>query len=432
MCGIALKHDGHTVTILERGDSARQSHQAGIALGTDVERFLQRHDRLTSVFSSRALCLQTLDKEESPKMFLTARRDITSWDSMYFRLRANFDGLKSSFYPSPPQKAATDGLAEYAAHREVCDLSRNSQTGKMIVTMRDRNANNAESSIEADLVIGADGPDSWVRARYLPSCKRQFSGYVGWRGTVLERELSASTVRVFRNSLTIHLMGGQHVMCYLIPGRDGTVEKGERYANLIWYTNETQASLDEIMTDAIDGHRHRNIIPAGHVRKDIWDQKVADAHDLKFPSPFLEVVQKIQQPFIQIITDYISPHPTFENGQVVLIGDAFTQYRTHTGMSTTQAAFNTLTVADYAAGRMSKAVLEERMLRYAGVHHAQSNMFGKYYQVGKWEAIKAACWFGWLAAADKVKSWWNREEPLMRGFSRVAPEEWQAALNEAD
>ena len=56
MCGVALKHAGHTVTIIEKADDERQSHMAGVCLGLDAQRFLARHDRFDGL-SADPICV---------------------------------------------------------------------------------------------------------------------------------------------------------------------------------------------------------------------------------------------------------------------------------------------------------------------------------------------------------------------------------------
>src|SRR3569833_2452670 len=113
MCGVALKHAGHTVTIVERDNNDCMSHMAGVCLGLDAVRFLERHDRHTKVFSHRATRVQALKDDEMVQNYANGRRDITSWDTYYFRLLSLFAGYASSYYPSPPASLATDGLVKY-------------------------------------------------------------------------------------------------------------------------------------------------------------------------------------------------------------------------------------------------------------------------------------------------------------------------------
>lgn len=422
MCGIALKHAGHAVTIVEKEKNERQSHMAGVCLGLDAGVFLSRHDRFTKDFSHRCLRIQALKSDETVQVFVNARRDITSWDTYYFRLRSCFDGYTSSFYPSPPQTVEADGSAVYERRREVLDITRTSNgDAKMVLTLLDRDTQ-AVSQTKADLVIGADGPDSFVRAKYLPNIQRQYVGYVAWRGTVSESQVSASTREIFKRSVTVHMMHRHHCIMYTIPGADGSLNPGERFLNFLWYTNETPEALDEIMIDGIDGHRHHNIVPAGRVREDIWNTRLAQAKKIPLPLPFLEVIMKIERPFIQVITEFCSPRAAFEDGKVLLVGDALSLYRPHTAFSGTQAAFHALQVEDYVGGKISLQEWEEKVLQYSRLHWSQSIWFGNFYQYHMVTALVSAVQYWAYCGLDKLKSWWTGEESLLRGTSSIVEE----------
>jgi 2-polyprenyl-6-methoxyphenol hydroxylase-like FAD-dependent oxidoreductase len=60
-----------------------------------------------------------------------------------------------------------------------------------------------QSTIQADFLIATDGPSSTLRRLLLPSMSRRtYAGYVAFRGTVLESELSASVEEVFFEKFT--------------------------------------------------------------------------------------------------------------------------------------------------------------------------------------------------------------------------------------
>lgn len=66
----------------------------------------------------------------------------------------------------------------------------------------------------ADLIIAADGANSIVRRLILPisQLKRPYSGYVAWRGTVPEREISEEINRLFGRGNSSILTPGGHMM----------------------------------------------------------------------------------------------------------------------------------------------------------------------------------------------------------------------------
>ncbi|KAI1771753.1 FAD/NAD(P)-binding domain-containing protein [Hypoxylon cercidicola] len=412
MCGIALKHAGHTVEIIEREGNERQSHMAGVCLGSDAEAYLARHDRHDKAFTHRSTRVQALKSDETINVFVNMCREITSWDTLYFRLRSCFDGYVSPYYPTPPASVEADGAATYNCQKEVLGITRESKS-KMVLTVLNRDHGEI-SRKEADLVIGADGPDSFVRAKYLPQTKREYVGYIAWRGTVPESEVSASTRKVFERSVTVHMMHRHHCIMYTIPGPKGSLKPGERLLNFLWYTNESPEALDEILTDGIDGHRHHNIVPAGHVRAEIWAARLEHAKGVPLPPPFLEAITKIRQPFLQAITELLSPRAAFEDGRVLLVGDALSLFRPHTAFSGTQAAFDALRVEDYVGGGMSARGWEEKVLRYASLHWSQTRWWGKYYQQPMGVALVSAVKYWGYCAVDRARSWWYGEAPLLR------------------
>ncbi|KAK7932312.1 hypothetical protein PG985_003024 [Apiospora marii] len=375
-----------------------------------------QHDRLSDVFCHRSNRLQTLNKDEDLKVFVNIIRDITSWDTLYFRLRSCFDGYASSIYAAAPSVAETDGPAEYICHRKLVDIRRvysDYQQEQMGLTTLDCSTGEV-TEIKADLVIGADGPDSFVRSRYLHGTRRQYVGYIAWRGTVREADVSAETREVFHRSVTLQLMHLQHCIMYTIPGHDGSLKPGERLLNFLWYTNESEEALDEIMIDGVDGHRHHNIVPAGRVRQDIWDTRVDMARRIPLTAPFLEVITKIERPFVQVITEFCSERAAFEDGRVLLVGDALSLYRPHTAFSATQAAFDALQVREHVDGKISVQRWENRVLRFARLHWLQSIWWGSYYQHRRPFALLMAMRYWAYCAVDRLKAWWHGEEPLLR------------------
>ncbi|KAI1389498.1 uncharacterized protein F4822DRAFT_398563 [Hypoxylon trugodes] len=170
-------------------------------------------------------------------------------------------------------------------------------------------------------------------------------------------------------------MERQHCVAYTIPGVNGSVEPGKRFLNFLWYTNEDEISMENIMIDATDGRRHRYTVPAGHVKPEVWSARVEDARRLCLPPPWLEVIAKIDQPFIQVISEYYSPRAVFEDGRVLLVGDALSLFRPHTGLSGSQAAFHSMQIVDYINGKLTIEEWEKEVLGYSYIHWLQSVYF---------------------------------------------------------
>jgi 2-polyprenyl-6-methoxyphenol hydroxylase-like FAD-dependent oxidoreductase len=335
---------------------------SGICLGPSAILFLSRYGRPAAAFSCETNCLQILRDGREPRVLAKGRRVITSWDSLYYHLRSVFDGYTNPHGPISLPEDHPVGAPKYLSKTRLLDVKRvQSSSTKVETTVQDL-ASSKVYSIQADFVIGANWLSSVVHAKYLPNVQRRSSGYVAWRGVVREDEISATARNIFNQGVTLHLMKRQHCVVYTIPGAHGSIEPGKRLLNFLWYTNEDEASMEEIMTDAINGYRHRYTVPAGHVRPEVWSQRVAEARRLRLPPPWLEVVAKIDRPFIQAISDLYSPRAVFEDGRVLLAGDALSQFCPHTGLSGSQAAFHSMRMADYISGHVSVTQLETEIL----------------------------------------------------------------------
>jgi 2-polyprenyl-6-methoxyphenol hydroxylase-like FAD-dependent oxidoreductase len=416
MSGIALKHAGHNVRILEQDDNERESHMAGVCLGRDANDFLAKHDRVDEPFSHESKRVQVLKQDGKAHVFYNAHRDLTSWDTLYFRLRANFDAYPSTYYPNPPppdsNSDSVHGTAAYQPRTRVLHVAGGSKN--LVLTVQERDTQ-AITTLTPDLVVAADGPNSAIRTTYRPRSLRQYAGYIAWRGTVLESNVSAETRALFDAHATVTMMARHHCIRYSIPGEAGTLASGQRLLNFLWYTNETPEALAAIMTDALDdNHVHRHLVPAGHVRADIWAAQVRKAERTPLAGPFLEVVRAIRRPFIQLITDFCVDQAVFEDGRILLVGDAVALYRPHTAFSCTQAAFHALSLEQYVNGQISLERWNERVLRYARLHWLQSAWWGDFYQRPMLLALPAMARYWMYSGWDRLAAWWHGEERLLR------------------
>ena len=136
------------------------------------------------------------------------------------------------------------------------------------------------------------------------------------------------------------------------------------------------------MTDS-EGKHHHITLPIGKMREEIKENQREYAKKV-LPPQFADIVCGTKQPFIQAITDVISPKNSFFGGKLLLIGDALAGFRPHTAASTSQAAFDAQKLYAMMSGQISLSQWEEETMDYArymqrsGVSMGQRSQFGNH------------------------------------------------------
>lgn len=281
-------------------------------------------------------------------------------------MRANYDGVKSH-YCEVPKPDSFHGKAVHLHDHNVTDFTieedSESKTQKVLVSYK--TSKGETGSILADVIIGADGPGSTIRSKLCPNVQRTYAGYCALRGTVVEKSASLEALEAFQERFAFFHAPGIQILAYLIPGENGTVEPGERLINFVYYTNFPKGSpeLERIMTDK-NGIRHNITMPPGLTDPKAWEREMHLARQ-NLPPQFAEIVCSTEKPFVQAVTDILSPNHTFFDDKVVLIGDALAGFRPHTVASTSQAAFDAMVYADYVAGKIGREEWRKETMGFA-------------------------------------------------------------------
>jgi 2-polyprenyl-6-methoxyphenol hydroxylase-like FAD-dependent oxidoreductase len=344
--GVALKHlrKDLNIRILERNPTPLLHDQgAGVVAGQDVQDFFRRHDRTNTPLTVTSDQRLYLDKSGNVIDRENKEQHMTSWNLLYHLLRANFDGVDSE-YTKAPTSQAHEGTTTYDYGHQFTGI--NSNNGKHL-SIKAKTSTGDIVTINADLLVGADGPSSTIRKLIDPKVQRKYAGYVAWRGTVPENQVSQSAIDVFVKKFPFFHTEGVQILAYTIPGLNGTLEPGKRLLNWVWYVNYKEESPEhiELMTDK-DGKRHHITLPPGGIQESVWKRQKQVAKDV-LPPQFAELVEKTEVPFIQAITDVLSPAAVLPgDSRVLLIGDALAGFRPHTAASTNQAAMDAMMLAD--------------------------------------------------------------------------------------
>ena len=166
-----------------------------------------------------------------------------------------------------------------------------------------------------------------------------------------------------------------------MPGINGKLAKGQRLLIWVWYSNcpKDTPAFNEDMTD-FNGYTHRNTLPAGNTKPETWQKQKNHASRVLNP-PFLELVNKTVEPFISTVNDCASTKASFIDGKLLLVGEALTLLRPHTGMSFNQAAVNCLRLQRALKGEMSMVQWGREVLQYAEKTRLLSVCVETYFQL---------------------------------------------------
>lgn len=315
--GIMLRSIGWDVDIYERSDQALDSRGGGVVLQPDVVEAFQRAGISDRALGVMARVRYYLNPDGSIAQPMPMRQMLTSWNLLYGSMRRHFP------------------TEHYHTGKHLIDIQ---QSGEQVTAIFAD-----ETRDTADLLIGADGPNSTVRQRFLPDAHYRYAGYVAYRGLVNETELEQDAAALFTERFVFYQFPNSHILQYMIPGEHESLVPGERRFNWVWYVNYDETTeLPRILTDQ-ENKRRDYSIPPGMLAPAV-EQEMRSYADTVLAPPFQKLVAATQEPFVQAILDLGVPQMTF--GRVALVGDAAFIPRPHTAASTSKAAANALALAD--------------------------------------------------------------------------------------
>lgn len=202
------------------------------------------------------------------------------------------------------------------------------------------------SSHTADLLVGADGFRSAIRAQMLPEITPQYAGYVVWRALADEADLPEEVQADIFPTFAFYAPSNTQLIGYPIAGPNNDLRPGHRRYNFVWYAPAPH--LADMLTDAT-GQRHPISIPPPLIREEVLDAMHQRAKST-LPPAFVEILKHSARPFFTPIYDHHSP--IMHDGRIALSGDAACVARPHVGMGVTKAAEDALCLAHHAGGTL--------------------------------------------------------------------------------
>ena len=315
--GLMLRRRGFRVDIYERVVGELSGRGAGIVAQPTVIRAMQGLGIDASQLGVEATTRQVLDVSGNVVCTIECPQILTAWERVYRILRDAF----------PPEHYHR-GLGLTSFEQDARSVTARFSDG---------------SSIEADLLIGADGIRSSVRQQLLPDLAPLYAGYSAWRSLIPESSLPQDIHRAVFGRMTFCLPPGEQFLSYPVAGPDNDLRPGHRRMNVIWYRPADEATeLQRLLTDE-SGHTHPISIPPPLIRRAAIEDMCAAGRRLVAPQ-FRPVLDLMDEPILQPIYDLETPQMAF--GRVAIIGDAAFVARPHVGAGVAKAADDALVLAD--------------------------------------------------------------------------------------
>ncbi len=223
---IALAGQGMDVTVLEQSPSP--AADAGGGLGVDV-----------------ALLQEVTGIADEPPVLHGIDRDTTAWHLLQGWLEEH--------------AARCPGVTMRRAVRVTAADPGDQWHGATVLTADG-------GSYPADLVVGADGARSTVRAAVAPdNPAARYAGVLLWRALVREQDMPPAVPLPAAGEPGREVYAGPYrLVTYPVPGPAGETTVGDRRLNLVWYDPQQRGLL--LDTGLLDGETVRGSLAPARCR----------------------------------------------------------------------------------------------------------------------------------------------------------------------
>jgi 2-polyprenyl-6-methoxyphenol hydroxylase-like FAD-dependent oxidoreductase len=321
---IALSRLGFTVTVAER--SPARAVDGGGGLGVDVD-LLRRATGLA----------------QQPPVLHGVDRDGTAWHLLQA------------------------WLEEHATATPMVTLLRD--THVVTVTGEDNDGNvavetAAGTTFAADLVIGADGARSTVRAAVDPERPDgRYAGVLLWRAMVEEQAMPRGIrLPAAREPAREVYAGPYRLVTYPVPGPAGETAVGRRRLNMVWYDPQQSHLLRA--AGLLDGDTIHGSLAPGTLPGDVR-QRLADFAAASWPSPWREALAVALANGAVFGTPIIEYKPRrLVAGRIALAGDAAHAASPMVGGGFRQGLQDVVALTQTLASARSAAAVPAALARY--------------------------------------------------------------------
>jgi 2,6-dihydroxypyridine 3-monooxygenase len=317
---LLLRDLGCEVDVFERSAAALEDRGAGIVVLPITERYFLERDSIGERVSLELTYWTYVDRDGSVISASPDHLRFSGWSTIY---RALLDAFGHDHYHLGHEMVGFDNRPD--------SVTVHLGTGH---------------SVEGELLVCADGLASTGRGILLPGVQPEYAGYVAWRGTAAERDLSRQAQADLADSMIYQVLQGGHILVYAIPDHDGRSTPPHRIMNFVWYRNYPEGGPFEDLMTGNDGQQRAGTMPPGTVRAEHLSEMRSTSAEILAPT-LLEVVSGCEEPLIQAVFDLESPEMAF--GRVCLIGDAAFGLRPHVAAGQAKACADAWALHDALA-----------------------------------------------------------------------------------
>jgi 2-polyprenyl-6-methoxyphenol hydroxylase-like FAD-dependent oxidoreductase len=389
---IALSRAGHEVTVLERSRGGLTGRGAGIGtpletietlisqdlIGTGIPRFV--------VSEHPFVCRSGADDRFGHRaLTLPLNMALLNWGDLWRELRSR---VRDSTY--------IEGR-EVTSARSVGD--------QVVLSGTDG------WSDSYDLALYADGFRSDGRRALFPDLNLSYRGYVLWRG-VLEESRLADSAPLETALYRLHYKGlPGNAVFYFVPGKDGSVDSGNRWVNWACYLPLPAEELSEFLVDRF-GNRNTHSMSPGSMRID-EEERLKALMSEHLPQYFSEIVSDSQETFAQPI--YTITVPQNSVGRMALLGDAGAVAPPFTGSGVFKAIMNAIELVTAIEGADNLDVALARWGAEQAERGRRLSVLGEQMERAfVWEAPDFS-----TMTEPMAKEWWSKSISFPDEFSYV-------------